>query len=99
MVCHCLLIEGAEGLILIDTGLGSADVLQPRYRLGAMRLLLGLRLRREETAIEQIRRFGYDTRDVRHIVLTHLDLDHVGGLSDFPDARVHVPGGAPPAAD
>jgi glyoxylase-like metal-dependent hydrolase (beta-lactamase superfamily II) len=27
---------------------------------------------------------------VRHIVQTHLDLDHVGGLSDFPWAKVHV---------
>jgi glyoxylase-like metal-dependent hydrolase (beta-lactamase superfamily II) len=27
---------------------------------------------------------------VRHIVFTHLDLDHAGGLPDFPTARVHV---------
>ena len=27
---------------------------------------------------------------MRHVVLTHLDLDHAGGLSDFPDAEVHV---------
>jgi glyoxylase-like metal-dependent hydrolase (beta-lactamase superfamily II) len=27
---------------------------------------------------------------VRHIVLTHLDIDHAGGLSDFPTAQVHV---------
>jgi len=27
---------------------------------------------------------------VRHIVLTHLDVDHCGGLPDFPDAQVHV---------
>src|SRR6266542_36028 len=28
--------------------------------------------------------------DVRHIVPTHLDPDHAGGLSDFPGAAVHV---------
>jgi glyoxylase-like metal-dependent hydrolase (beta-lactamase superfamily II) len=33
---------------------------------------------------------GYQPQDVRHIVLTHLDLDHVGGLRDFPHAEVHV---------
>jgi glyoxylase-like metal-dependent hydrolase (beta-lactamase superfamily II) len=27
---------------------------------------------------------------VRHILLTHLDFDHAGGLEDFPEATVHV---------
>jgi len=27
---------------------------------------------------------------VRHIVVTHLDLDHAGGLGDFPSAKVHL---------
>jgi glyoxylase-like metal-dependent hydrolase (beta-lactamase superfamily II) len=27
---------------------------------------------------------------VRHIVLTHLHLDHAGGIVDFPEAMVHV---------
>jgi glyoxylase-like metal-dependent hydrolase (beta-lactamase superfamily II) len=27
---------------------------------------------------------------VRHIILTHLDFDHAGGLDDFPHARVHL---------
>src|ERR1019366_2043807 len=30
LVCHCLLIEGAEGLVLIDTGFGLDDVGTPR---------------------------------------------------------------------
>ena len=38
----------------------------------------------------QVERLGYRREDVRHIVLTHLDLDHAGGLADFPHARVHV---------
>lgn len=28
--------------------------------------------------------------DLRHIVPTLLDVDHAGGLGDFPDAQVHV---------
>jgi len=27
---------------------------------------------------------------VRHVVITHLDADHIGGLGDFPDAHIHV---------
>jgi glyoxylase-like metal-dependent hydrolase (beta-lactamase superfamily II) len=44
----------------------------------------------EETAARQIARLGHAPADVRHIVLTHMDGDHVSGLSDFPNAKVHV---------
>jgi glyoxylase-like metal-dependent hydrolase (beta-lactamase superfamily II) len=44
----------------------------------------------EETAIHQVRALGYDPADVRHIIPTHLDVDHAGGLADFPQAQVHV---------
>ena len=34
LVCHCLLIETAKGLVLVDTGLGLADLSEPKRRLG-----------------------------------------------------------------
>lgn len=40
--------------------------------------------------MRQIERLGLDPADVRHIVLTHLDFDHAGGLEDFPQATIHV---------
>jgi glyoxylase-like metal-dependent hydrolase (beta-lactamase superfamily II) len=47
-------------------------------------------LSEDETAIRHVERLGYAAQDVRHIILTHLDIDHSGGLPDFPDAQVHV---------
>jgi glyoxylase-like metal-dependent hydrolase (beta-lactamase superfamily II) len=91
MVCHCLVIEGEDGLILVDTGLGTADVNDPNGRLGRVFVKVTRpRLLVEQTALAQIERLGFRRADVRDIVPTHLDLDHVGGLSDFPAARVHV---------
>ncbi len=91
LVCHCLLIETANALVLVDTGIGKQDILYSRHRLGrTFPRLFKPSLRLEETAIAQIRALGFDPRDVRHIVPTHLDLDHAGGLSDFPEAQVHV---------
>jgi len=91
LVAHCLLVEMPQGLVLVDTGFGTADVSAPRERLGGA-FLFGVRpeLRVEETAVRQIERLGFDPRDVRDVVVTHLDLDHAGGLSDFPEAKVHV---------
>jgi glyoxylase-like metal-dependent hydrolase (beta-lactamase superfamily II) len=92
LVCHCLLVEGAEGLVLIDTGFGLDDARNPR-QLGALfKALVRPRASAAECAVSQLREQGFDPDDVRHIVATHLDLDHAGGLPDFPDAEVHVLG-------
>lgn len=90
MVCHCLLIETARGLVLVDTGFGTPDIERPEHLGAPFRALTRPQLRREETALEQIRRLGFKADDVRDIVVTHLDLDHAGGLPDFPKARVHA---------
>lgn len=94
LTCHCLLIEtDAHGLVLVDTGFGLRDVERPRPRLSPFFLHLNrIRLNADETARRQIERRGFSARDVRHIVLTHLDFDHAGGIGDFPDAVVHVLG-------
>jgi glyoxylase-like metal-dependent hydrolase (beta-lactamase superfamily II) len=91
LCCHCLLVEAAEGLVLVDTGFGLRDVANPASRLSSFFLaLLSPDFRAELTAIRQVEQLGFDPRDVRHILLTHLDFDHAGGLDDFPWARVHL---------
>jgi glyoxylase-like metal-dependent hydrolase (beta-lactamase superfamily II) len=90
LVCHCLVVETEGGLVLVDTGLGVRDMALPG-RIGAQ---FGLLVRPKndpaESALIQLKRLGFKASDVRHIVATHLDLDHCGALPDFPDARVHV---------
>lgn len=91
LVCHCLLVESDRGLVLVDTGFGTRDVEEPYERLSPFFIHFNrIRFERRYTALEQVRGLGFSPRDVRHIVLTHLDFDHAGGLEDFPEARVHV---------
>jgi glyoxylase-like metal-dependent hydrolase (beta-lactamase superfamily II) len=99
IVCHCLLAETDEGLVLVDTGLGMRDVVDPGRISGLFRTLNGIRLRPEETAVARVAALGFRPEDVRHVVLTHLDFDHAGGLEDFPRARVHVLAREKAAAD
>ncbi len=90
LVCHCLLVETNDGLMLVDSGLGLNDVKNPTRINSLFRKVFRPRLAPEETAYEQIIALGFDPRDVRHIILTHLDFDHAGGIDDFPWAEVHV---------
>ncbi|MEU6794444.1 MBL fold metallo-hydrolase [Nonomuraea wenchangensis] len=91
-VNHCLLVEtDADGLVLIETGLGLGDVRDPGGTLGVEWVEMAQpALDEEETAVRQLARLGHAPSDVRHIIVTHLDVDHCGGLPDFPGARVHV---------
>lgn len=91
MPSHCLLVETeSAGLVLVDTGIGTADVADPaRLGRGFVRVTSPV-LDPARTALAQVRALGFAPEDVRHVVLTHLDLDHAGGLPDFPWADVHV---------
>jgi glyoxylase-like metal-dependent hydrolase (beta-lactamase superfamily II) len=90
MVCHVLLIETDNGLVLVDSGFGTRDCADPGKRVGASRRLIRPVLDPTEAAVNQIVRLGFQPDDVRHIVITHFDGDHIGGISDFPEAQIHV---------
>jgi glyoxylase-like metal-dependent hydrolase (beta-lactamase superfamily II) len=90
LTVHCLLVESNDGLVLVDSGFGTKDRTQPSLPLNAFMTLSGSSRALEEAAINQVIGLGYDPQDVRHVIQTHLHLDHAGGLPDFPHAQVHV---------
>lgn len=90
MVCHVLLLEYPDRLVMVDAGFGMADIADPKHRIGPVRHIIRPVLDPSETAIRQIRALGLNPDRVTDILLTHLDIDHAGGLEDFPQARIHV---------
>jgi glyoxylase-like metal-dependent hydrolase (beta-lactamase superfamily II) len=91
--CHVLVVETpSSGLVLVDTGLGTLDYADMTSRLSRSFVYGYANPKRDPalSAVSQLRALGLDPSDVRHVVMTHMDLDHVGGLADFPQARVHV---------
>lgn len=90
MVAHCLLVERPAGLVLVDSGFGTGD-LADKVRLGRPFLaLVRPDLDPGQTAVAQLAALGHAPEDVTDVVLTHLDVDHAGGIGDFPHARIHV---------
>lgn len=83
-------IERPDGLVLVDTGWSRRACAWPDVDPGrAAKLFLGLDVKPEDALASQLLSLGYAPGDVRHIVATHLHLDHVSGAVDFPSATVH----------
>jgi len=88
---HCLLLQEKDRLVLIDTGIGLLDTQYPQERIGqALIDIVGYRFHEEQTAWRQIESLGLNPTAVTDCIISHLDNDHIGGLADFPKARVHV---------
>lgn len=91
VVCHCLLLQEGERLALVDTGIGLHDIRNPIARLGQPLIdMAGFQFHESDTAVRRIEAASSSPLDVRHVVLTHADPDHAGGLADFPAAVVHI---------
>jgi glyoxylase-like metal-dependent hydrolase (beta-lactamase superfamily II) len=89
-VVHCLMVDTGDGVVLVDTGWGMGDCTEPSPAVRQFASIVHSALLPEETAIRQLGTLGYSPADVKHIFVTHLHLDHAGGLPDFPGAIVHA---------
>jgi N-acyl homoserine lactone hydrolase len=83
-------IEHSEGVIVVDTGQG-AHLLQTgsSYHPYA-RWEVVFQIDPEEEIGPQLRSLGIGPRDVKRVVLTHLHMDHDGGLAHFPNSEILV---------
>ena len=81
---HAVLVASEGNLVLLDAGFGPElpEALAGRYEL-----------RREKSLMDNLKQAGHSAEDVTHVVLSHLDADHVGWAlrpPSFPDAIVYV---------
>jgi N-acyl homoserine lactone hydrolase len=79
--------------ILVDTGFPKAyadDAARAGLRDGLGSFGRVLKLTRENLPAAQLEQAGLTPADITHLVLTHSDIDHVGGLEDFPQATLIV---------
>jgi N-acyl homoserine lactone hydrolase len=92
---NAYVIEHPDGLVLFDTGQDRTSVTDPDYLPNGVAGLLNRRLARfaiapDQTLSAQLARIGYDIADVRTAVLSHLHVDHIGGLPELTHADIVV---------
>jgi glyoxylase-like metal-dependent hydrolase (beta-lactamase superfamily II) len=90
---YAWLIEHEEGLIVVDAGQGTHLLETGRSLHPYVRWEVVFRIEPEEEIGPQLKSLGVDPRDVRTVVLTHLHMDHDGGLRHFPNSSILVPRG------
>jgi N-acyl homoserine lactone hydrolase len=84
--CPAYLIEHQKGLVLFDTGCHPKVADDPGY-WGEIGKVLPVKYTRDLTLDNQIKALGYKLEDIKYVVVSHLHLDHSGGLYMFPNAK------------
>ncbi|AWX45011.1 putative metallo-hydrolase [Flagellimonas maritima] len=88
---HCMLLEEQDKFILIDAGIGLSETKEPELKLGKELIeITGFKFDEEITAIKQIEKLGINPNQVKDCIISHLDPDHIGGLADFPNLKIHL---------
>lgn len=87
---YAWMIDHPEGLIVVDTGQGMHLLDGVRSLHPYLRWEVMFRIERDEEIGPQLRALGVAPRDVKRVVLTHLHIDHDGGLAHFPESDILV---------
>jgi len=87
---YAWLIDHPEGIIVVDTGQGRHLVDSVRSLHPYHRWEVAFRIEPEEEIGPRLRALGVALRDVKRVLLTHLHVDHDGGLTHFPDTHILV---------
>ena len=44
--------------------------------------------KQENNAVNQLKKMGIQSQDIKNIIISHFHADHIGGLKDFPEAKL-----------
>jgi len=84
------LIRHPQGDIVVDGGNPRAVARDARAHWGALADQFRAHMTEEQHCAAQLRKLGVAPETVRHVVQTHLHIDHTGALGHFPEATVIV---------
>jgi len=93
---HAYAVEHRQGVVVIDAG-ADASLMRPGWH-PYFRLAVEFDVDREQEIGPRLKALGIGPDDVKTVVLTHLHVDHDGGLADLARAEIYVAPGELAAA-
>lgn len=86
---YALIEHPREGYLLFDTGYTRRFYAETARWPGSLYArMTPVYIEGEEEAVAELARMGIAAEEVRYLLISHFHADHVGGLRDFPRARV-----------
>jgi len=83
-------IDTDDGWVLSDTGCDPRAADDPEGTWGRLAKAFRIDTTPADFPLARLEENGIPLADVRHVVVSHLHMDHAGGLRFFPDAAIHV---------
>jgi len=84
------LIDHPKGVLLYDTGMNPQVAVGALKYWGPVAKVFIPHMKPEQAIDKQIKALGYKLSDVKYVALSHMHLDHAGGMTCLPDATFIV---------
>ncbi|MCL1985039.1 MAG: N-acyl homoserine lactonase family protein [Betaproteobacteria bacterium] len=85
-----MLIDHPRGKVLFDTGNALEVVNEKEKHWGGILAAYDPVMTKEQWCVNAIKKVGVKAEDIDFVVLSHLHLDHAGGVGQFPNATYVV---------
>lgn len=85
-----LLIDHPKGKILFDTGVALEVVHEKEAHWGDVLAAYDPVMTEDQWCVNGIKKVGCAPEDIKYVIMSHLHLDHAGGVGHFPNARYIV---------
>lgn len=84
-------IEHPKGLVLVDTG-NHPRVAEDAAAYWGKDVAAAIQpeMDPDDAVDRHLIRLGYKIEEIKHVILTHMHLDHAGGMSLFPEAAFYI---------
>jgi len=84
------LIEHPRGYVLYDTGNALEVTIDKKKHWGAIVAAYDPVMTEDQWIVNQVKRVGVQPEDIKYVIMSHLHLDHAGGVGHFPKAKYVV---------